>query len=465
MIQSIEITNFKNIQHAQLELPRLTILVGANGVGKSNLVKALSFLGSIPRYGLATTVGHFGGFENLIPRTLNKSESRKAKIGLSCSVSLPAPNKYDDSYPPVKVDYSIELGYNYSKDQPFDFRVSCENLTFFQVLAIAHSISTPESELDERYYVTPSSFSLVRGNRGGISYEGAPAISEEMQLYWNWLGFPIIERKAASLTKFRTIVNAFTRGRQEPKEGKRPRTESFLDPDVRTVVDLAQQARMFFTAVANVQRYDLLLSQLRIEQRGSGTEQLSSDGSNMPTVIRHIVSNSQKQSSLARIMNTFKTLAPHIEQIKSNQLRTGKEFVEFIEESTTSRGIESWDSSDGTLRALALLLAIESHPRHSTILIEEPEQNLHPWAVRTIMEHIREVIEERDLQIVITTHSQQVLERAYPEEILIVTRSEQGFAVFQTLEEILPESPIAMGEVGELWVQGLLGGVPAYEKR
>jgi predicted ATPase len=148
--------------------------------------------------------------------------------------------------------------------------------------------------------------------------------------------------------------------------------------------------------------------------------------------------------------------------MKPSSLRTGKEFVEFVE-STASRGVESWESSDGTLRALAILLALETHRPHSTILIEEPEQNLHPWAVREIVEHIREVIQARRVQVIVTTHSQQVLERVYPEEVLVASRTEEGGTSFKTLEEILPHSEIIMGEIAQLWMKGLLGGVPSDE--
>ena len=121
---------------------------------------------------------------------------------------------------------------------------------------------------------------------------------------------------------------------------------------------------------------------------------------------------------------------------------------------------KSWESSDGTLRALAILLALETHPVSSTLLIEEPEQNLHPWAIRSLMEHIREVISDRDLQVILATHSPQVLERLEPHELLVASRSAEEGTRFRTLQEILPNAKLAMGDVAQLWVKGLLGGTP-----
>ena len=99
------------------------------------------------------------------------------------------------------------------------------------------------------------------------------------------------------------------------------------------------------------------------------------------------------------------------------------------------RGIESWEASDGTLRAFAILLAIETHPEGSTIMIEEPEHGLHPWAVSDLISHMRETIKQRNIQVILATHSQQVLECLYPEELLLAERTQTG-TVFNKIKDI-----------------------------
>jgi predicted ATPase len=246
------------------------------------------------------------------------------------------------------------------------------------------------------------------------------------------------------------------------QQDTRRRNQSYLDPDIPTIVDYAPQFRIFRSLTGEVRAYDLLLSELRYEQPVSDSRQLSPVGLNMPSVVRHLGSSPQSEASWNRIMSTLGAIAPHVTSMHSRSLRTGKEFVEFVE-TTASRGVESWESSDGTLRALAILLALETHSEASTILIEEPEQNLHPWAIRAIIDHIREAIRERNVQVIITTHSPQVLERVHPHELLVASRTKEGGTRFGTLEEILPHGEIVMGEVADLWVKGLLGGVPSDE--
>jgi len=180
----------------------------------------------------------------------------------------------------------------------------------------------------------------------------------------------------------------------------------------------------------------------------------------MPSVVRLLSSDAEDVESWNRLNCTLAAIAPHVVEMETSALGTGKEFVRFVE-GTRRKEFDSWETSDGTLRALAILLALETSPPHTTILIEEPEQNLHPWAVRTVVDHLRQVVEEKSLQVITTTHSQQVLERAYPKEVLIALRNDQEHTEFRTLEQVLPHADIAMGEVGRLWVDGLLGGVPS----
>lgn len=44
MLTSLTLDDFKSFQHAELELSRLTLLVGANASGKSNVFDAIRFL-------------------------------------------------------------------------------------------------------------------------------------------------------------------------------------------------------------------------------------------------------------------------------------------------------------------------------------------------------------------------------------------------------------------------------------
>jgi len=77
MINWIDIKNFRSIQESRLDFSPLTVIVGANGSGKSNLVKALEFISMIPRSGIQNSVNHMGGFLGIIPKHFPSSLSER----------------------------------------------------------------------------------------------------------------------------------------------------------------------------------------------------------------------------------------------------------------------------------------------------------------------------------------------------------------------------------------------------
>ena len=57
--------NFRSIEYAELELDPLTVLVGPNASGKSNLLDILGFLGDAVRDGLETAITRRGGIDSI----------------------------------------------------------------------------------------------------------------------------------------------------------------------------------------------------------------------------------------------------------------------------------------------------------------------------------------------------------------------------------------------------------------
>lgn len=68
-IEALEIKNYRLFRDARLvDLPRLTIVVGANGSGKSTLFDIFSFLKEALNHNVAQAVARRGGFRELISR-------------------------------------------------------------------------------------------------------------------------------------------------------------------------------------------------------------------------------------------------------------------------------------------------------------------------------------------------------------------------------------------------------------
>jgi len=113
--------------------------------------------------------------------------------------------------------------------------------------------------------------------------------------------------------------------------------------------------------------------------------------------------------------------------------------------------------SDGTLRfiCLATLLLQPSDLQPATIVIDEPEIGLHPYAITMLAEMIKKAA--FDKQIIIATQSVELLDHFAVDDIVVVDRIE-GATVFSRLAEEQLSSWLDEYSLGELWNKNILGG-------
>jgi len=109
---------------------------------------------------------------------------------------------------------------------------------------------------------------------------------------------------------------------------------------------------------------------------------------------------------------------PSLEAIETDFTHT-KTLGLFLREAGFKRPWSSEDISDGTIQAIALLAATFD-PRIKILVIEEPENSVHPWAIRTFVEAFRLASEHK--QIILTTHSPILIDQIRPEELWVVRR-------------------------------------------
>jgi predicted ATPase len=117
--------------------------------------------------------------------------------------------------------------------------------------------------------------------------------------------------------------------------------------------------------------------------------------------------------------------------------------------------------SDGTLRLLGLLTALYQQPSPSLITIEEPEMAVHPGALQTLYEVIKEASQRS--QIIITTHSPDLIALCDPDDLRIVEKDESGATRIARLEkrqvEIIQEKLFKSSDL--LRIEGLRPESPA----
>ncbi len=115
----------------------------------------------------------------------------------------------------------------------------------------------------------------------------------------------------------------------------------------------------------------------------------------------------------------------------------------------------SWLLSDGTLRMFALTLLAYLRDPAPLVLIEEPENGIHPRAVETVMQSLGSVY---DGQVFCATHSPVVLSLVEPDQLLCFGRTEGGAVdVVRGSEHPELQSWRAALHLGDLLALGVLG--------
>jgi predicted ATPase len=118
-----------------------------------------------------------------------------------------------------------------------------------------------------------------------------------------------------------------------------------------------------------------------------------------------------------------------------------------------------WPSqlSDGSIRFICLATALLQPKLPSTIVIDEPELGLHPYAIALLGSLIRSA--SKKTQVIISTQS-VALVNEFAIEDLVIVESEEGATVFKRLEPNDFQNWLEEYSTGELWEKNVLGGRP-----
>lgn len=153
-------------------------------------------------------------------------------------------------------------------------------------------------------------------------------------------------------------------------------------------------------------RFDIAPSALRAPQPFSQSERLTSDGTNL----NHVWSSleSHRPEIAERITALLGQVTPEIGKVSSQALGRFRTLqVEFGTGVSSALTVDSAGLSDGTLRALALLVAVHHPAAASLIAVEEPEKALHPHAAELLFDALLSAKSAPPL--LISTHSPSIL--------------------------------------------------------
>ncbi len=418
-IRRIHVENFKSFSEIDIDLTGFNVVIGSNAAGKSNFIGIFKFLRDIARHGIVNAIAMQGGAEYL----------RNAKIGTARDLV-------------VRVTYEPGSG----------MEVVDPGTGGNMVLGLRPCESSYEFAL--RFDGNGDGFTIVRDilvigcevsscTREGSVVTGKTRIGKGSITVANEHGeirYTTDIPEGCSLTED-SIIPLFFRGRRLPEN-------SLLLESVYGYP--LPHSEKFFDRIAV---YDI---DPKLPKKGSvitGKRELEEDGSNLALVIKNIGDDPARKRKFA---NLLRDVLPFVEDFTVKKFMDVSFILTLRERYVKSYELPASSLSDGTIAIFAMIIALyfEDKP---FIIIEEPVSHIHPFLVSRLMAMMKEASEKK--QVMVTTHSTEVVKYASLDDILLISRDSEGYSIISRPGDKEEVRTFLENEIGieELYVQNLLG--------
>lgn len=169
-----------------------------------------------------------------------------------------------------------------------------------------------------------------------------------------------------------------------------------------------------------------------------------------------------------KIRNIVRLAAPFFDDFKLRPVPTNPELIQLEwTQKDSDYPFRASQLSDGTLRFICLATALLQPFTPPTMLFDEPELGLHPYALTLLANIFQQAARQYgnyiSKQVIVSTQSALLLNEFAPEDVIIVERS-QGQSTFRRLERAELSEWLNEYTLGELWQKNVLGGRPRNEE-
>jgi len=212
------------------------------------------------------------------------------------------------------------------------------------------------------------------------------------------------------------------------------------------------------------QSISLDLDALRQENLLAIAKLLSRNGDNLANVFYSL--GRKQQSDIAQELCR---LVPMFSDVDLQPTAGGHHRLRFQDRWAPGLWFTPNEVSDGTMLLLAFIVLQHQNPAPDLITIEEPERALHPYLLDELIQLLRKMstgeIGKKPVQVVLATHSAELLDYVRPEEVRFLTRSQEDGSV--RVNQAATDTPnwrrvyeTYKQSLGGIWLSGGMGGVP-----
>jgi predicted ATPase len=350
VLSSLRLEDFKSFANETVPLARLTVFVGANGSGKSNVLDAIRFLQGVA---LDLTIadvlrGRVEGGREIWPPI-------RGGVAETC--------RYGRTQMEIGSTWTIE-------GQSITHRIQCGVKPVPLVHAESLIAAGHGSYLFDTHAGTlGQSTGLQEGRALNVALRGTGGGRNPTQLH---------------------SADSSLLGQLEP--GKR-------------VDDSVLRWASALRATMRATKFMSISSSAMRSYAPAAALELGADGQNISAIVKQLCVDPAGKRQLVEWVSEL--CAPRVKDIDFVETELGDVMLQFVE--ADGAKVSARSLSDGTLRFLGHLVALLSAPPGSVLLMEEVENGLHPQRLHLLVELLEGVTRERGVQVIATSHSPLVL--------------------------------------------------------
>lgn len=419
--------NFKNFADAKINLLQpVTLLIGRNGSGKSNVIEGVELLAQLAQGRPLFEISDVGR---------GSGTTFEVRGGLAgCA-------KIDHNDPEQALSKPLS---NFT----FEFAALLKKRLFKYSITI--SVNSRIGVLTEslKWEDDTLIFEATQGKDSGL---GIVSVR-----YNNFSPGP--NKPTTTLSSDRSILSRYE------EFANRPKNKAAKDAlELVKLVELHLRTSYVFDPNPKLMR--------GYENKGQTT--LLKDGSNLAAVLYSLSSNEKvgfldlrKEEDLEN-RAAFEKIQKLIAELPEDAFSaidfdvTTSGQVGLLFKYSESSSIPARLMSDGTLRALAILTALETVPERSRIVVEEFDNGIHPSRIKTLIDAIWECSTRRKLNVLATTHNPATLDHLNDEQIASVVLCyydhEKKTSALTPIRDLpMAESMLERGRLGDLLTRQIL---------
>ena len=411
MLTRLRIKGFKNLRDVDLHFGPFTCIAGRNGVGKSNLFDAITFLSDLASMPIMKAALRVRG-----------TNGRIADIG-----SLFTRDKAGEVQ---AIEFIAEMIVSSTVVDDFD-REAKPTATFLEyTLELRLNASGGDSGTKEPIYLEREE---LRAKSSSEAAKGLPFDPGSAWIKRNVYGpgartKPFVETKPGSETGPPVIVlrGELQPGERDKRTGRPPEIPARRSPQtVLSGVNTISHATVL-AARREMQSWRLLQlepSALRKWDDLLSDPHVSATGEHLPATLNRLASNAVVAARLSDLIPGILSVDVERDEVRQSLtvVVTMKDKVAYSASSL----------SDGTLRFLALAVLASDPDASGLVCMEEPENGIHPLRIPEMLSLVRsladaetsESVDQTDCapvrQVIINTHSPQVVAELPADELLM----------------------------------------------